>query len=107
VHAISFSRGSSQPRDQTCFFCIAGEFFTTEPSGALINNAYLSFIYLFWLCWVFVAARGLSLVAVSGGYTLAVMHRLLIAETCLGAKQCSWAHGLQLVQLPGSRAQAR
>ena len=31
-----------------------------------------SFIYLFyyfWPCWVFVAARGLSLVAVSGGYS--------------------------------------
>ena len=28
------------------------------------------FIYLFfWLCWVFVAAHGLSLVAVSGGYS--------------------------------------
>ena len=27
------------------------------------------FIYLFWLCWVFVAARGLSLVAASGGYS--------------------------------------
>ena len=26
------------------------------------------FIY-FWLCWVFVAVRGLSLVAVSGGYS--------------------------------------
>ena len=26
------------------------------------------FIY-FWLCWVFVAARGLSLVAASGGYS--------------------------------------
>ena len=25
-------------------------------------------IYLFWLCWVFVAARGLSLVETSGGY---------------------------------------
>ena len=31
--AISFSRGSSQPRDQTRVFCIAGRFFTTEPSG--------------------------------------------------------------------------
>ena len=28
------------------------------------------FNYLFWLCWVFVAARGLSLVVVSGGYSL-------------------------------------
>ena len=31
--AISSSRGSFQPRDQTCVSCIAGEFFTTEPSG--------------------------------------------------------------------------
>ena len=31
--AISFSRGSSQPRDQTQVSCIAGRFFTTEPLG--------------------------------------------------------------------------
>ena len=29
---------------------------------------FYKFIY-FWLCWVFVAARGLSLVATSGGYS--------------------------------------
>ena len=29
--AISFSRGYSQPRDQTPVSCIAGRFFTTEP----------------------------------------------------------------------------
>ena len=29
--AISFSRGSSQPRDGTCLSCIASGFFTTEP----------------------------------------------------------------------------
>ena len=29
--AISFSRGSSWPRDQTHVSCIAGRFFTTEP----------------------------------------------------------------------------
>ena len=29
--AISFSRGSSQPRDQTQVSCIAGRLFTTEP----------------------------------------------------------------------------
>jgi len=28
--AISFSRGSSRPRDQTCISCLAGRFFTTE-----------------------------------------------------------------------------
>ena len=29
--AVSFSRGSSRPRDQTCIFSLAGGFFTTEP----------------------------------------------------------------------------
>ena len=29
--AISFSRVSSQPRDQICVSCLAGRFFTTEP----------------------------------------------------------------------------
>ena len=34
VGCFSFSRGSSQPRDQThgsCVSCVAGRFFTTEP----------------------------------------------------------------------------
>ena len=31
--AISFSKGSSQPRDQTRDSYIAGRFFTTEPPG--------------------------------------------------------------------------
>ena len=31
--AVPFSRGSSQPRDQTHVSCIAGGFFTTEPPG--------------------------------------------------------------------------
>ena len=30
---ISFSRGSSQPRDQTWISCITDRFFTAEPSG--------------------------------------------------------------------------
>ena len=30
--AISFSRGSSRPRDRTRVSCIAGGFFTAEPS---------------------------------------------------------------------------
>ena len=33
--AISFSRGSSQPKDQTCVSCTEGRFFTAEPSGKL------------------------------------------------------------------------
>ena len=31
--AISFSSESSQPRAQTCVFCLTGRFFTTESSG--------------------------------------------------------------------------
>ena len=31
--AISFSRASSWPRDQTHIACVAGRFFTTEPLG--------------------------------------------------------------------------
>ena len=31
--AISFSRVSSWPRDQTCISCIAGRFYTAEPLG--------------------------------------------------------------------------
>ena len=34
--AISFSRGSSQPRDRNHVSCIAGRFFTTEPPGKLM-----------------------------------------------------------------------
>ena len=37
-----------------------------------------TFIYL-WLCWVFVAERGLSLVMASGYYSLDSVHGLLIA----------------------------
>ena len=32
-------------------------------------NKYIFFYFYFWLHWVFVAARGLSLLAVSGGYS--------------------------------------
>ena len=47
------------------------------------------FIY-FWLRWVFVAAHGLSLVAVSGGLLFAAVRRLLVAVASLVAE-----HGLQ------------
>ena len=35
----------------------------------MILNAFIYLFIYFWLCWVFVAAHGLSLVAVSGGYS--------------------------------------
>ena len=36
--AISFSRGSSQPRDQTWVSCIAGRFFTIRTTGEVLAN---------------------------------------------------------------------
>ena len=48
------------------------------------------FIYFyFWLRWVFVAARGLSLVAANGGVLVFAVHGLLIAVASLVAE-----HGL-------------
>ena len=47
-------------------------------------NLFILFIY-FWLSWVFVAARGLSLVALSGGY-FSLVHGLLIAVASLVAE---------------------
>ena len=38
-----------------------------------------------WLCWVFTAERRLSLAAVSGGYSLAAVCRLLTAAASLVA----------------------
>ena len=35
--AISFSKGSSWPRDQTCISCIAGRFFAAEPDRAYLT----------------------------------------------------------------------
>ena len=47
----------------------------------------IRFIYFyFWLCWVFVAVCGLSLVAVSGGYSLVVVHGFLIEMASLVAE---------------------
>ena len=43
---ISFSRGSSQPRDQTHVSCLTGRFSTTEPSREA--PVYLTISLLFW-----------------------------------------------------------
>ena len=40
----------------------------------------INFLFYFWLQWVFVAAHGISLVAVSEGYYLVTLLGLLIAE---------------------------
>ena len=44
--AMPSSRGSSQPRDWTWVFCIAGEFLTAEPPGKPQSVLYLYLKYL-------------------------------------------------------------
>ena len=43
-------------------------------------------LFYFWLCWVFTAVSRLSLVAVSRGYLLVAVPRLLIAVASLIAE---------------------
>ena len=72
------------------------------------------FIYLFWLRWVFVAARGLSLVAVSGGYSslwcLGFSLRSLLLLQSRGSRHAGFSScgtRAQWLWLAGSRAQAQ
>ena len=78
-----------------------------------INLFYFIIIY-FWLCWVFVAARGLSLVAASGGYSslrcagFSLRWLLLLRST--GSRRpgfSSCGTRTQPLWLAGSRAQAQ
>ena len=79
----------------------------------LYINLFILFIY-FWLCWVFIAARGLSLVAVSGGYSLLLctgfsLRWLLLLQT-RGSRHAGFSScGLQSQQLwlTSPRAQAQ
>ena len=50
--AISFSMGSSWPRDWTHISCIAGKFFATEPPGKLLHT-WLSDSVTWWLLELF------------------------------------------------------
>ena len=86
----------------------------TNPATGLI---FFLIFYLFiqiWLGWVFVAARGLSLAVVSGGYSLlqctgfSLWWLLLLQSTgsrCMGFSSCSTR--AQQLWLAGSRVQAQ
>ena len=51
-----------------------------------ITCAFKEFYLFIWLCWVFTAECSLSLAAVSGGYSLVAVSRLLIAAASLVAE---------------------
>ena len=81
------------------------------PFLFFLINLFILFIYYFWLCWVFVAARGLSLVAASGGYFRCSARASHCGGfSCCGARALSArvsvvvAHGLSSC---GSRAPER
>ena len=68
---------------------------------------FILFIYYFCLRWVFVAARWLSLVAASRGYSFVAVRGLLIAVASLVAEHGLQVHGLQQLWHAASRAQAQ
>ena len=97
---------------------LAGGFLTTGPPGTSQRYFFFFLINLFiyfWLCWVFVAVQGLSLVAASGGYSssqctgLSLSRPLLLRSTgsrCAGSVVV--AHGLSCSAARGSsRTRAR
>ena len=65
------------------------------------------FIYCFWLCWVFVVARRVSLVALSGGCSLGMVCRLLSAAVSLIVEHGLSGEWASAVVVPGSRAQTQ
>ena len=71
--AISFSRGSSRPRDRTRVSRLVGRRFTVWATREVLlkyswfkKKCHSIYLCSFWLCWVFLAAYRLSLVAASG-----------------------------------------
>ena len=66
----------------------------------------ISFIYLFFLRWVLVAARACSPVARSRGYSLVAMYRLLIEMASPAVELGLEGRGLQYLQCTESVAAA-
>ena len=88
--AISFSRGSSQPRDWTHVSCIAGRFFTAEPPGKPSSElpAQISSSWWSWLCSVLDPGLGRSLPPRWGGVdSLALSSWVLAPHFCLQLPQ--------------------
>ena len=58
--AIFSSRGSSSPREGTHISCLAGGFFTTEPSGKSLSTLRIFFKIIYLFIFIYLAAPGLS-----------------------------------------------
>ena len=72
---------SFQIRDQTQVFCIGGRFFTTEPPGKACVIYFQCTITI--IFWQLLLLLGFSLVAVSRGYSLAMLRGILTVVASL------------------------
>ena len=62
---------------QNCYMFIGSFIIYEWPKSNFLSQFFKIFIDYFWLCWVFIAMRAFSLVAVSEGYSLVEVLRLL------------------------------
>ena len=83
-------------------FCISNRFPGDAATAASEYHTFFFFLIYFWLCWVFVSVRGLSLVAASGGHSSSRCAGLSLSRPLLLVE-----HRLQTCRLSscGSRAQ--
>ena len=78
--AMPSSRGSSQPRDQTCVscnFCIASGFFTAEPPGKFEQLYTLSSIQQLLFCYVCSVSLWYNIVWCGIWYSMVILYYLV------------------------------
>ena len=78
-------------------------YFFPRQNKPSIPISFLIFTFAyFWLCWVFIAAHGLSLVVVSRGCSPAAVHRLLtgVASACFSSYSASASLPCSMWNLP-------
>ena len=77
--------------NNTFIYCNMIPIIALANMSITIHNYHFTFsiilVVYFWLCLVFVAVSGLSLVAASRGYSLVKVFRLLVAVTSLIVEQ--------------------
>ena len=116
---LNFPSRFLQPGICSCFYkltyhLVVQDFFISKPSCHFFFFFLINLYIYFWLCWVFIAVHGLSLVEVSRGYSslwctgFSLWWLLLLWSTGskhAGFSNCgTWA---QQLWLAGSRAQAQ
>ena len=90
AHRLSCSSAWAILPDQDWAY-VSGIVRTSVTTGPPVSPLTCVFCFLrficFWLCWVFVAVRGLSLVAASRDHALVAAYKLLIAVSSLVVEQ--------------------